>query len=44
LQFKNAFEISSQLEQSGPNLFSANGEFEFSQMAMKRWEEINKRL
>ncbi|CAK89520.1 unnamed protein product (macronuclear) [Paramecium tetraurelia] len=42
--FKNSLEMTQNLEQGGPSIFAANGEYEFSQLVMKKWEEINNKL
>ncbi|CAD8171925.1 unnamed protein product [Paramecium octaurelia] len=42
--YKNSLEITQPIEQGGPSLFAANGEYEFSQVVMKKWEEVNNKL
>ncbi|CAD8181007.1 unnamed protein product [Paramecium pentaurelia] len=42
--YKNSLEITQPIEQGGPSVFAANGEYEFSQLVMKKWEEVNNKL
>ncbi|CAD8195024.1 unnamed protein product [Paramecium octaurelia] len=42
--FKNSLEVTQTIEQGGSSIFAANGEYEFSQLVMKKWEEINNKL
>ncbi|CAD8096266.1 unnamed protein product [Paramecium sonneborni] len=42
--YKNCLEVTQTIEQGGPSVFAANGEYEFSQLVMKKWEEVNNKL
>ncbi|CAK59020.1 unnamed protein product (macronuclear) [Paramecium tetraurelia] len=42
--YKNSLEMTQPIEQGGPSVFAANGEYEFSQLVMKKWEEVNNKL
>lgn len=42
--YKNSLEVTQPLEQTGPSIIAVNGEHEFSQKVMKRWETKNVQL
>ncbi|CAD8095959.1 unnamed protein product [Paramecium sonneborni] len=42
--YKNCLEVTQPIEQEGPSVFASNGEYEFSQLVMKKWEEVNNKL